>query len=286
MKIKILILTSIFFLNEISLYSQKKDTEQALYNIGFGAIFGTVGAIINKKKNESIGKVIKKSLWQGALGGYVVFESKRVLREAQRQNNWEYIWVSKLINAAGVSIIENTALNEKFGTRWHLNIGFNRIELNSLDKLTISYKLKPVAFVYTIDALFRHQFEFSQSIKTGQFVFTTNEVTDVKNYNIVAATYPGLIVYENNYFQDINLTTHEIIHRYQSNDFSVFNTYFDKPFKRLSQKRKIIKWIDKYLLIESHYLILTPLYILEGIDESNYYRNRFEYEAGYYSGTN
>jgi len=286
MKIKILILTSIFFLNEISLYSQKKDTEQALYNIGFGAIFGTVGAIINKKKNESIGKVIKKSLWQGALGGYVVFESKRVLREAQRQNNWEYIWVSKLINAAGVSIIENTALNEKFGTRWHLNIGFNRIELNSLDKLTISYKLKPVAFVYTIDALFRHQFEFSQSIKTGQFVFTTNEVPDVKNYNIVAATYPGLIVYENNYFQDINLTTHEIIHRYQSNDFSVFNTYFDKPFKRLSQKRKIIKWIDKYLLIESHYLILTPLYILEGIDESNYYRNRFEYEAGYYSGTN
>jgi len=111
-------------------------------------------------------------------------------------------------------------------------------------------------------------------------------VPDVKNYNIVAATYPGLIVYENNYFQDINLTTHEIIHRYQSNDFSVFNTYFDKPFKRLSQKRKIIKWIDKYLLIESHYLILTPLYILEGIDESNYYRNRFEYEAGYYSGTN
>ena len=286
MKIKILILTSIFFLNEISLYSQKKDTEQALYNIGFGAIFGTVGAIINKEKNESIGKVIKKSLWQGALGGYVVFESKRVLREAQRQNNWEYIWVSKLINAAGVSIIENTALNEKFGTRWHLNIGFNRIELNSLDKLTISYKLKPVAFVYTIDALFRHQFEFSQSIKTGQFVFTTNEVPDVKNYNIIAITYPGLIVYENNYFQNINLTTHEIIHRYQSNDFSVFNTFLNKPLKRLSQKYKTINWVEKYLFVEYHHSILRPLYIMEGIDESNYYRNKFEYEAGYYSDTN
>ncbi len=55
-----------------------------MYNIGFGAVFSTVGAIINKPPDEALGKVIKKSLWQGALGGYITFESKRILREGQR----------------------------------------------------------------------------------------------------------------------------------------------------------------------------------------------------------
>ena len=75
MKIKIsviLILVMCFPTN-----AQSNDTEAALYNVGFGAVFSTIGAIINKKPDEPLGQVIKKSLWQGGLGGYITFESKR-----------------------------------------------------------------------------------------------------------------------------------------------------------------------------------------------------------------
>ena len=47
MKIKIsviLILVMCFPTN-----AQSNDTEAALYNVGFGAVFSTIGAIINKK---------------------------------------------------------------------------------------------------------------------------------------------------------------------------------------------------------------------------------------------
>ncbi|MUU78524.1 hypothetical protein [Winogradskyella endarachnes] len=82
-----LILTFLLILISFSTNAQANDTEAALYNVGFGAEFGTVGAIINKSPDEPLGKVIKKSLWQGALGGYITFESKRILREARSKSN-------------------------------------------------------------------------------------------------------------------------------------------------------------------------------------------------------
>ncbi|QNK77093.1 hypothetical protein H7F37_13390 [Winogradskyella sp. PAMC22761] len=171
---KAIVLTLLFLIMCFSSKAQANDTEAALYNVGFGAVFGTVGAIINKSLDESLGKVIKKSLWQGALGSYITFESKRLLREARRQEQWEYFWAAKLVNAAGTSIKENAALNRDFYDKWHLNIGFSRIEFNTNDRFSIEYKLMPVAFVYNIDALFRSKFELKHSLRVGEFVYSIN----------------------------------------------------------------------------------------------------------------
>ncbi len=133
MKNRILFLIVLFSTN--SSYSQSNDTEAALYNVGFGGITGAIGAVINKKPDEKFGKVLLKGLWQGALGGYVTFESKRIIRHAWEEEDWKLYWASKFVNAAGNSIKENAANNRN----WHyfiLNfklifcVKFNSIKAN------------------------------------------------------------------------------------------------------------------------------------------------------------
>jgi hypothetical protein len=275
----------VVFLNVSSLKSQSNDAEAALYNIGFGAVFSTVGAILNKKPEDDLGKIIKKSLWQGALGGYITFESKRMLRAAQQQHKWEYVWAAKLANAMGTSVKENAALNRDFWEKWHLNIGFNRLEFTTKDNFSVHYKFMPVAFVFAVDALARHQFEWKKSWQTGEFVFSTAQIKNNEFINVGASAFPGLILFEKSVLNDIQLYTHEIVHLYQSNDFSVMNTYVHKTLKKGASKSKPLKWVHKYMYPEFHYLILRPAYLLESKNIQHYYDNFFEHEAGYYSGT-
>lgn len=286
MKNKPLLWILLFIINVNIVYAQTNDTEAALYNIGFGAVFSTIGAVINKTPDEPLGDVIKKSMWQGALGGYVTFESKRLLREAQRKHKWEYIWGAKFVNATGTSIKENAALNKDFWERWHINIGFNRIELNTKDRFSVHYKMMPVAFVYTVDAFFRYDFDFEQSLKSGEFVFYFGSSV---SSNPAFAT-AGYIAFDKNYFNKVYgqeeffmFKIHEIVHLYQSNDFSIFNTFISKPLERWSKSRKTLKWINKHLYPEYHYLILRPAYLIESATAESYYDNFFEHEAGFYS---
>ena len=60
-------------------YTQNSELEYGLLNIASGAIVGGIGAVINKNSNQKIHKALGKGLAQGALGGYLVFESKRLL---------------------------------------------------------------------------------------------------------------------------------------------------------------------------------------------------------------
>ena len=119
----------------------KNDFEAGLFNIGFGGIVGGFGAVINKKPNEKTGKVFLKGFYQGALGGYLLFESKRLVGKFGNTGNYNYVWPSKLINFAGVSIIENAAGNRNFWERWHINFGFNRLEFYTKDKFKLSYRI-------------------------------------------------------------------------------------------------------------------------------------------------
>ena len=286
MRSKFIFLIIPLLLNTQTLKAQVNDTEAALYNIGFGAVFSTIGAVINKTPDEPLGDVIKKSMWQGALGGYVTFESKRLLREAQRKHKWEYIWGAKFVNATGTSIKENAALNKDFWERWHINIGFNRIELNTKDRFSVHYKMMPVAFVYTVDAFFRYDFEATKSMKFGEVIFSFN----ANRKSNAALAGAGIIVYDRSFLTDFTSSsdifktaTHEIVHLYQSNDFSVFNTFINKPLERWSKRQKTVKWINTYLYPEYHYLILRPAYLIEEATAKSYSDNFFEREAGYYS---
>ena len=81
--------------------AQENDLQYGLANIGIGAVIGGVGALINKEAEQRWDKTLLKGFAQGALGGYLIFESKRLVREFSEHRNYNLIWPSKLVNAAG-----------------------------------------------------------------------------------------------------------------------------------------------------------------------------------------
>jgi hypothetical protein len=282
MKKKIIIIILSFFLTSNS-FSQANDTEALLYNVSFGGLFGTIGAIINKKPNEKMGKVILKGLAQGSLGGYFTFESKRVLRLAEENEDWKLIWTAKLLNAGGTSIKENATLNQNFWYKWHLNIGFNRLEFETKDKFKLKYRIMPIAFVYNTLAFTQAKFNSNLSFKTGELIFSTKD-SRLYESGSLGLTFPGTIVLranENSY----GLVTHEIMHIYQSNDFNLFNSYYVKAVKKLETKNNFIKKVNNLIYYDFHYIPLRAVYIYEKNTAVKYYDNFIEHEAGYFSNT-
>ncbi|WP_438967247.1 hypothetical protein [Flavobacterium sp.] len=280
-KLFITIILFLFLTNNS--FSQANDTEAFFYNISIGGVFGTIGAIINKKPNEKLDKVILKGFSQGTLGGYLTFESKRVLRLGVENKDWKLIWAAKLINAGGTSIKDNAAHNEDFWNKWHINIGFNRLEFETKNKLKINYKIMPVALVYNTLAFTQAKFDFDTSLKTGEFIFQSG---DYRLYESGSrgVTFPGTIILRNN-VNSYNIITHEIIHIYQSNDFSILNTYYIKPLKKIENKSKFFSKINNHIYYDFHYIPLRLFYNLETKSANKYYDNFFEHEAGYFSNT-
>ncbi|QYA26922.1 hypothetical protein G3I01_15935 [Gramella sp. MT6] len=283
MKFNPLIVLLILVFNQ-KCYSQANrtsDSKEFFYNISIGAVIGTIGAIINKEPDQGFGKTLLKGSSQGALGGYITFESKRLIRLAQRQEDWKIYWAAKLINAGGVSIKENAALNKDFWKKWHINIGFSRIEFDLENKFKVQYKVMPVALVYTIGIASQTKFEFEKTLKTGEFIFSSDTDRFVET-NSVGIAFPGnIVMYEPNK-DSFSTLSHEIIHLYQYNDFSQLEVLLDKPLNRINSRNNLFSEINKYIHYDLRYIPNNIVYWIE-MNNSDYYANFLEREAGYYA---
>lgn len=267
-----------------SAIAQQNDTQASLYNIGLGSVTGGIGAMINKKRDEKLGAVLLKGLWQGAIGGYAIFESKRLIRLIPQHKELGFSWPSKIVNAAGVSIVENAASNRDFWERWHMDYGFNRIELHVKDKVSVRYKVMPVALVFTVGIAMQAKFELGRTLQTGQFIFssTTKRWEETSSEGIA---FPGNIVYKPGVSRLHHLVAHEIIHIYQSNDIKATNTYLDKPYTILAKKSRFFKNVNDWIYFDVHQGTQAVLYNLQNTNRVYYFDNYYEHEAGYYSET-
>ncbi|MEG0915625.1 MAG: hypothetical protein RSF68_01280 [Myroides sp.] len=284
MKKKIIIFWTIV-MSFYSAYPQANNTEAALYNVGFGGISGAIGAVINKKPDEKFGKVLLKGLWQGALGGYVTFESKRLIGLAGQEEDWKLYWTSKFVNAAGNSIKENAANNRDFWEQWNLTVGFNRIEFHTKNDFKVRYKVMPISAVYTVNAFLLFKFDAKSSLNYGQFIFRRN---DPNAGNLASAT-AGYIVYnDGRHSENISVNkiiSHEIIHMYQADDFFFVNSFYHKPLKNIFETTKVLNKIDSYIYYDFHLIPLRATYLIEDKFSKKYYDNFLEHEAGFYSNT-
>ncbi len=71
------------------------------------------------------------------------------------------------MNSAGTSILENAASNRDFWDRWHINIGFNRLELDTTEKLKVSYRIMPFALGSTFYGFTQGKLDINESLKIG-----------------------------------------------------------------------------------------------------------------------
>lgn len=260
-----------------SVNSQENNSQAAMYNIGLGGITSSIGAAINKNPNEKLGKVMLKGFWQGALGGAVIYGSKQMVYNYSTKQNLDKIWLAKLVNSIGTSMVENATLNTNFYDKWHINIGFNRLELDVKNNFKFNYKILPTAFVTTVISATKSKFNFKYSMQTLTPIFLSN------NLENSGTTIANSIVLKNSE-SGINVLPHEIIHVFQFDDYLSLNLYFNKTKVKWQQKypfvAKYSKWI--YMDLPSS-VFLRSLYLMENINQKCYYDNYFEHEANYYS---
>ncbi|MFD2831900.1 hypothetical protein [Gramella sp. AN32] len=252
--------------------AQNNDFEAGFMNVGIGSILGGVGALINKRPEEKFGKILFKGMGQGALGGYLVFESKRLVREFAKSGNYTYIWPSKIVNSVGTSIIENAAAKRDLWARWHLNIGFNRLEINTKENFKLSYRIMPMDLLATAYQAVDAKPDWKMSVRVGTFVFRTSEIGQEIGY--YGRAFGNSIQLLDNIYGDLALP-HEIIHTYQYESFSGFNNYFDTTEARFSKNHQILKiyrsifYTDYNLLLGGLISIIdNPKRLNEGIIES------------------
>jgi len=262
------------FFSVLNTHSQKNNTQASLYNVGIGGLFAGIGAVINKQPDEKFSKVFFKGLWQGAVGGYLVYESKKMIYKFSNTENYTYAWGSKILNSAGNSIIQNAALNNVFLNKWHINIGFNRIEFETNNRFRVKYKLLPLALYGTIISASKGRFDLNKSLKTGHLIFNSNGVE-------------GNTAYVNSILTAKNVTAkilaHEIIHVYQYEDYFSINLFAKKYRTKLNYKYPKIKGLQKWMYFDSHAWVLKGLYGIEKIGNNCYIDNFFEHEANFYS---
>jgi hypothetical protein len=279
--IKIFILFSlIFVLRSGQVFSQEKNYVGAgLFNIGVGGVVAGVGAVINKKPNQKTGKQFLKGFGQGALGGYLLFESKRMIGRFAKTGNYTYVWPAKLVNSAGSSIIENAAANNGFLEKWHLNFGFARFEMRTKDSLKLQCKIMPIALGGVIYGFANGKLAINETLKTGSFVFTSNNL--LQKQEALGLTAVNTILYQkNNQFYNVQLIIgHELIHTFQYEQSFGFNTYLDKPIRKLSKNNPWFEKFNKLVYADSNYLT----YILFYNVNQNYDANLLEKEAFFYT---
>ncbi len=263
---------------------QNSNSEMALYNIGLGSIFSGVGALINKKPNEKWHKVLLKGMGQGALGGYLIYESKNLIGKIEQKQSLEYSWYGKFVNSAGTSIIENASSNRNFWEKWHLNIGFNRLEFYTQNKFKIKYKIMPVSLLLTAYSAIGNKFELERTLQTGEIIFSNSDISG-DGISARGVANGNILVLNSNSLNEFDLYSHEIIHIYQYYDYNFVNTYLNKPFDNWKSKSNTFDKMNDLLYFDMQGAVLRPLYLLENGNRNCYYDNFFENEAGFYSNT-
>lgn len=275
------IIFSTFLFSQKAKAQFKNDTQAAFYDMGLGAIVGGIGAVINKKDKEKTGKVFIKGFWQGALGGYVVFESKRLIRTGVNQNTYGYFWPSKIVNSVGNSILENASANRNFWEQYHINVGFNRLEFDFKKKGKLSYKMMPFALSATVVGFVNGNLDVNKSLSVGTFIFKSKQPIFAKIFYNVSANayaYTNQIVYDAELFSFRTLS-HEIIHTYQYEQAVNFNSFFIRPLESFKEKSKFIKSYNKIFYTDFNLAVYYGMYRLNSNHDSNF----LEREARFYS---
>ncbi len=274
--IKYLLILIILF--TITSHSQNSDFENAAYNIGLGSFGSAIGAVINKKENEKSGKVFLKGLWQGSIGGALIYGSKKIVSEIPKTKHIEYNWGAKLVNAAGVSIIENAARNRDFGEVWYINIGFNRIEFHTKERFKVNYRILLVSLGLTLGTAINKKLEWGSILRSGEIIFSTKNINQARAKAIGQA-----IIIESSILNDAQTLAHEFIHVYQYNDFNFITQYFNKQLYGLKSNSLLFKKLDELVYWDVHAPIIAGLYQFEKLTNESSRGNFFEIEARFYS---
>lgn len=275
----------LFLLNVFRSNAQNQESQVLFYNVGFGGMTSGVGALINKPKGTNWKKIFIKAFWQGSIGGFLNYTSKKTLYLNNKYQNNNFSWPSKLMHSASTSIMENAALNEPFLQNWNIDYGLIRVDFSLAKKKVLKVRLLPEAIYAIIVASKYGKFDLKNTVETGNIIFSSENLLMLPNGEYRTGISIGrAIAFVDNFPNNINkyqLLAHEIIHQYQYGEYQVLNSWL-KPIEPKIKSKILSTIFRKYIYLDLPYIILP--YFLEGqYDYPHYFKNFYEFEAERFS---
>ncbi len=219
-----------------SIKSQNLEPKIFVYNALVGAVSGGLGALINKTKGQKWHKAFVKGFIVGFGGGAISYSGKKLNSLVTQHRELGYCWLSRAIFSAGNSIVENAAANRPFWSRWHYDIGFMRLELETSGPISFTPRFMPSAFGGIVFMAANGTIDGATSLKSGTLTFRADQVNYASHLSASTASNGFLFINSLNQghvFYDTY--AHEMIHAFQFQEFSGIN-YFFKP---LTERWKI-----------------------------------------------
>lgn len=274
-----------FLLNTSICVAQNQERTVLLYNIGFGGVSAGIGALINKPKKSNWKKVFVKAFWQGSVGGLLNYTSKKTLYLNNLHQNSSFFWPAKILHSAGISIIENAALNEPFLQNWNIDYGPVRFDFSINNKKSLKIRFLPTT-IYALLAVSKYgKFDLKNTLETGNIVFSNKDLIRFPNGGTeYGLSFGRAIVFVDNFPNGINkykLLTHEIIHQFQYTDYLIINTWL-KPVGKSIKSKFIQNIFAKYIYTDIPYHFLT-YYLAGHYNYPHYFKNFYEFEAERFS---
>jgi hypothetical protein len=276
---KVITLLLLFF--HLNVFAQHQERTVFVYNVAFGGVTSGIGAIINRPQEVNWNKAFLKGLWQGSIGGLLNYTGKKTLYLVNKNQEDIYAWPAKLLHAAGSSIMENAAMNAPFLQNWSIDYGLLRFDFSLGTQRKFKVRFLPDAVVATILASKYGRFDLATSLGTGEIIFKGDKDLNLPNAPIASGvTFGRAIVYVDkpqSYYTKDRIIAHEIVHRYQYNEYQIFNTWLNPVAKKIKSK-SLQTIFSKYVYLDIPYFFV-PYYIIGRHAAPHYNFNFYEFEA-------
>lgn len=277
------ILLLIIFLVPLKLYGQGQEGTVLLYNVALGSITSGIGAVINKPKEVNWKKALLRGVWQGSVGGALNYSGKKTLYLINKYENIAYAWPSKLLHAAGTSIIENAAMGEPFLRNWHIDYGLVRFDFALKGKKKFRARFLPCSIPAILWAAKVSKFNLGTTLVSGNIAFSTKSPGfRVDGSDFLGISWGRAFVYTDNFASNkYEIISHELVHQFQFNESQVINAWLT-PLSRKVASKLLQETFSQYVYFDIPYF--WTLYYMEGSHGPLHYnRNYFEFEATRFS---
>lgn len=230
-------------------------------NVGLNGFIGGIGASINKKKGQKLGKTFLKGFGQGCLGGGISYFGKDLTYQIKKRERLEYAWLARLTNSIGNSISQNAASNINFWERWHFNIGLLRLDYY-VNERQFQARLFPSAFYGAIVSIKQAKLNWKKSLQMGIMVYEKDGNPRVLGLNSIGFAVVSSIVVNQNITGDryYELMAHESMHILQYDAFIFTNPLLNRLDAYAKTKSNIYKQLSRFIYFDMNALTMNAVY--------------------------
>lgn len=205
------------------------DARLAAANVGFGAVVGAVGAMVNGDRDSATERLTRGAL-RGAVGGAGLYAGKWLAHRIYVDSTYAWAYPAALVHETGASMIENAAHDRPPLDRLSYHLAFVRLDVRP-DTRAVTARVMPFNVVATGLMLAQDRLDVRRSLALGTLVFTGPGVSQTPldilpesgawaflNTVYLSEVEPGA--------EDYEISAHELMHVFQHREWLRANALY------------------------------------------------------------